>query len=213
MSSDAMINGFVYSLNFGAEISVFYNQIVPNGLYATYYQGYIQNLFNRKNRLTSVKIKLPLSILTSLKLNDRLVIRDKRYIINDYTINLATGEANFVLLNDFRAIRPRTANVVMRPRSSVQYLVIMSANQTRAEIVVPNDILVTEARVQLASERQGVLRSETNGLTISPLALTESGFITITNTYDRNAEALVEITFTNEDETKTIEYLQVFITE
>jgi hypothetical protein len=75
-----------------------------NGLYSVYYKGYIENLYNKKNRMTSVKAILPISILTALKLNDRLVIRDKRYVINDVKLNLTTGEANLVLLNDFRPV-------------------------------------------------------------------------------------------------------------
>jgi hypothetical protein len=65
-------------------------------------------LFDPKNRLTNVKVVLPISILTSLQLNDRLIIRDKRYIINDFKTNLTTGETIFNLLNDFIPIQPES---------------------------------------------------------------------------------------------------------
>jgi hypothetical protein len=97
--------GINYSLNFGADNSIILNETIQNGLFATYYFTYLSNLYNLKQRLTSVKAMLPLSILTNLQLNDRLVIRDKRYIINDIKTELTTGEATLTLYNDFRDIQ------------------------------------------------------------------------------------------------------------
>jgi hypothetical protein len=67
-----------YSLNFGAENSVIHEETIQQGLYAEYYFPYLVNLFNLKNRLVNVKTNLPISLLTNLQLNDRLIIRDKR---------------------------------------------------------------------------------------------------------------------------------------
>lgn len=91
-----------YSLNFGAENSIIYLETIQNGLYAEYYFPYLMNLYNLKNRLTYVKTNLPISLLTNLRLNDRVIIRDKRYIINEMKSNLTTGEVNFSLYLDFR---------------------------------------------------------------------------------------------------------------
>ena len=66
--------------------------------------NYLQQLFNYKNRLTSIKANFPTSLITNLKLNDRLIIRDKRYIINNIKTNLTSGEVDLELLNDFREI-------------------------------------------------------------------------------------------------------------
>ena len=93
-----------YSLNFGAEFSSFHLIPIPNGLYQTYYNSYIQNLYNRKNRETAIKTILPVSILSTIEVNDRLIIRDKRYMINEMKSNLTTGEVNFTLLNDFSEV-------------------------------------------------------------------------------------------------------------
>jgi hypothetical protein len=49
-------------------------------------------------------MRLPFLELTNLKLNDRIVIRDKRYIINQYTTDLLTFESNFELIEDLRQI-------------------------------------------------------------------------------------------------------------
>jgi hypothetical protein len=49
-------------------------------------------------------MRLPYSKLLSLRLNDRIVIRDKRYVINSFTTDLDTFESKFELIQDFRSI-------------------------------------------------------------------------------------------------------------
>jgi len=93
-----------YTLNFNADISSLTNIAEQNTLFKTYYAGYLLNLFNLKNRRTTVKTNLPVSLLTELRLNDRLIIRDKRYIIESMKSNLNTGDVDFVLINDFRPV-------------------------------------------------------------------------------------------------------------
>jgi hypothetical protein len=101
---DLISNGTNYSLNWGSEISSLLLNDSPFSLYETYYEKYLGNLFNPKNRLTSLKAIFPTSLITSLELNDRLIIRDKRYIINNIKTDLTTGEVDLELINDFREI-------------------------------------------------------------------------------------------------------------
>jgi hypothetical protein len=108
-----------YSLNFGAENSVIHLETIQQGLYAQYYYPYLLNLFNLKNRLVHVKTNLPISLLTNLKLNDRIIIRDKRYIINEMKSNLTTGEVNFSLYLDFRLFE---GNQILTPDKEAQCL-------------------------------------------------------------------------------------------
>jgi hypothetical protein len=101
------------TLNFGEEISSFYLVNNANTLFNLYYLSYLSNLYNPKNRLLKVKTILPVRLLTTLKLNDRLVIRDKRYLINEMQSDLTTGEVNFTLINDFNPINTITViNVI-----------------------------------------------------------------------------------------------------
>jgi len=93
---------YLYSLNFGNEISSWYLVNSPQGLYKRHYEQYIANLYNQKTRVLKAKAKLEPQNLTNLKLNDRIIIRDNRYIINSFTTDLTTGEANFELINDYR---------------------------------------------------------------------------------------------------------------
>jgi len=97
-------NNTKFSLNFGADNSIIHNETIQYGLYATYYFPYLSNLYNLKNRIVYVKTILPVSLLTNLQLNDRIIIRDKRYIINEMKSNLTTGEVDFVLYLDFRSV-------------------------------------------------------------------------------------------------------------
>jgi hypothetical protein len=109
-------NNSVYSNHFSTEPSAFNGVTINNSLYSKYYAGYLQNLYNPKNRLTNVKALFPISLLTSLKLNDRLIIRDKRYIINEMKVNLTSGEVDLSLINDFRAV----ANVNIPVQSAAE---------------------------------------------------------------------------------------------
>jgi hypothetical protein len=96
--------GYLYSINFGAEISSWYLVTASKGLYKRHYEQYILNLYNQKTRVLKIKAKLEPQNLTSLKLNDRIIIRDNRYIINSFTTDLTTGEATFELINDYRTL-------------------------------------------------------------------------------------------------------------
>ena len=101
---DLLVSGINYSLNFGSDISSLLLYPIENSLYNQYYQAYLKNIFDSKARLIKVSGILPTSLLTSLKLNDRVIIRDKRYIINSFTTDLTTGEASFELLTDLRTL-------------------------------------------------------------------------------------------------------------
>ena len=99
---ETLISGETYGLNFNQQQSTLTNEIVNNGLYQNYYSNYFNNIYNLKARLIKVSAILPTSIITTLKLNDNIVIRDAKYLINSYTTDLTTGEVQFELLTDQR---------------------------------------------------------------------------------------------------------------
>lgn len=101
---DVYYENNVHSLNWGYEISSYFNEIVANSLFSDYYLSYLNNLYSLKSRMVKVKMRLPYLQLLNLKLNDRIVIRDKRYIINSYTTDLTTFESDFELIQDFRSV-------------------------------------------------------------------------------------------------------------
>jgi hypothetical protein len=99
---ETLVSGQTYSLNFNEQQSTLTNEVVFNGLYQMYYSNYFANIFNFKARLIKISTILPTSILTTLKLNDSIIIRDTKYIINTMTTDITTGEVQFELLTDQR---------------------------------------------------------------------------------------------------------------
>ena len=91
-----------YGLNFNTQQSTLTNVIIQNGLYQMYYSNYFANIYSSKARIIKLSAVLPISILTSLKLNDNIFIRGDKFIINTVTFDMTTGETQFELLTDQR---------------------------------------------------------------------------------------------------------------
>jgi len=127
LTNQTTYNNAIFSNHFAVEGSPFDATYITNTLYSQYYDSYLKNLYNQKNRLTNVKALFPISLLTSLKLNDRLIIRDKRYVINEMKANLTTGDVDLSLINDFRAV----ANINIPVQSALGGII-------EVPIIVPN---------------------------------------------------------------------------
>ena len=147
------------TLNFGEEISSFYLVNNPNTIYALYYRSYLVNLYNPKNRLVKVKTILPVSLLTQLQLNDRLIIRDKRYMINEMQSDLTTGDVSFTLINDFAQVKP--IKLVDTPTGT--------GNTLRFAILFTNG--ATQVRIQKSGNASNV--------TLSSVLFTAEGYLDV----------------------------------
>ena len=148
------------TLNFGEEISSFYLENNQNTIYALYYRDYLVNLYNPKNRLVKVKTILPVSLLTSLQLNDRLIIRDKRYMINEMQSDLTTGDVSFTLINDFAPVNP--IKLVDTPTGT--------SNTLRFAILFPN-----------GSDTIDITKSaNASNVTLSNAKFTSEGYLDVT---------------------------------
>jgi len=90
------------TLNFGTEIDPYLLQGFNQGLYKTYWEDYITDLYDRKRRVFIYKAQMPLGLMLALKLNDKLTIGERNYLINQVKLNLTTGEAQLELLNDVK---------------------------------------------------------------------------------------------------------------
>lgn len=90
-----------YMLTFGVEFSTWDATAVSGTLYRNYWENYITSIFNIKKRKFKFKAFLPVNIITKMQLNDVLFIKDRYYRLNDFTVNLLTGETTLNLFNTF----------------------------------------------------------------------------------------------------------------
>lgn len=112
--------GLDYSLNFGSEFSTLKDNIIDGSLYFTYYYPYLTNLYNPKSRRVRVKAMFPLSLLMDITLDSKLIIRDKKYIIEEMKTNLTTGEVDLTLLSYLVNGRSIVGGSVTAPATSSQ---------------------------------------------------------------------------------------------
>ena len=87
-------------LTYGLEVEPFHEQSFVQTLYNQFWEDYITDLYDASRRVYSLKARLPANVLTMLRLNDKLDIAGRRYIINQAKVNLTTNEATLELLND-----------------------------------------------------------------------------------------------------------------
>ena len=100
------VNTTGFSLCFGNEFNIVTQETEPNSLYNTYYANHLGNLYNLQQRLFSFTAYLSTGLISALRLNDKLIIKDKRYLINDISTTLNNGEVKMNLLLDLEPIVP-----------------------------------------------------------------------------------------------------------
>ena len=177
---------YLMSMNFGNEQSPWYNVLAPQGLYFRHYKNYIDNLYNIKTRVIKCKALFPTSLLNSsvtngsnrslgIALNDRLIIRNKRYIINNMTTDLTTGEASLELITDYRGLNAA---------SSVGYRFASYDN-----VQVDNTAQVLEEVIYLNDYDSFSLKGAENFLVYTPI-LDNLNDISLTVTIPANASGL-----------------------
>ena len=95
-----VVTSVTKTLNFGTEVDPYHLQGFATGLYNTYWKDYITDLYDTSRRTFMYRGQLPLGLMLALKINDKLTIGERNYIINQMKLNLSTGEAQMELLND-----------------------------------------------------------------------------------------------------------------
>ena len=89
-----------HSINFGSEYDARTNLTQNNSLFTDYHDNFITNIYQTQARIVKITAHLPLSILLKYKLNDRFIFRGKKYLINNFDVNLQSGETKLELLTD-----------------------------------------------------------------------------------------------------------------
>ena len=100
------------SLNFGADVSSYFYAPIDTGLYYNFWKTYIEELYNKKTRVLSLKCKLPIRILLNLQLNDRFIIGDYKYKISTVKVDLTNGDADVEIFSDLNAPIDNLNNII-----------------------------------------------------------------------------------------------------
>lgn len=153
---DVVWNETNYSLNWGLEISSYYLTTINNSLFQTYWSNYLSILYDLRQRLYRYDLLLPISKIYNLKLNDRLIIGDKRYLINDIKTTVTNGLSQVTLLQDFRNVS-----------DNIYFNITNDATCLEVPIFIPNGATSFE------------ITTTTPGVTITPSIATEDTLVTI----------------------------------
>lgn len=155
--NDLFVQQVSNSVNFSADISTYLYSEINRNLFANYWSDYISDLYSLKRRITTYTAYLPIGMLIKLKLNDRLQIGDKAYIINSMKINLTSGKVDFELLN-----------YIGTPYTSVNDNVLITADTI--DYFADNTILTADTVSLYTPQFSGI----NNGIEYSNLLVTPS---------------------------------------
>jgi hypothetical protein len=89
-----------FNLNFNAEINEYTSQVFSDTIYKRYYDDFITDIFSVKRRSIQLEAILPINLLHRLRMNDRVIIQDTRYIINKIDSNIVNRLDRLELVND-----------------------------------------------------------------------------------------------------------------
>lgn len=100
-SHSVQIDTASFNLNFGAVYNEYTYAVFLDTIYKRFYDDYISDIFSIKRRIYDFDGILPFNLLYNLRTNDRLIIKNTRYIINSITSNLSPERKDrFELIND-----------------------------------------------------------------------------------------------------------------
>lgn len=96
----SLTNNQDQTINFGAELSTYNFGLMETSLYNSFYKDYVTDMFSNQRRVYTYQAVIPEHILQDINLNDRLIISNRRYIINSIDSELTSGKTKLELLND-----------------------------------------------------------------------------------------------------------------
>jgi len=118
------------SIHFGAELNEYSANFSENSLFNTYYRTYLEEVFDSSRRLFKHTAFLPLSILSNINLNDKVVIFDRLYKINKLTTNFQTNISSLELVNETQDFTFEVADVVKETVKTVDASIATADNTT-----------------------------------------------------------------------------------
>ncbi len=105
LNSNGILNIFgsneYQNLNFSAEYDEYSRQVNTRTLFETYYKEYVQDMFDKRKRLSIVKAYLPIEVTIKLNLADKIIVFDDIFRINKISTNFETNLSTIELNNIF----------------------------------------------------------------------------------------------------------------
>lgn len=174
----------LYSTTFSKEFSIWDGSEIEKTLYTNHYASFISDTFNIKKKEYKFTAKdMPIGIITSLKLNDLLIIKNRYYVINKYSYDIVTGSAEFQLVNYFGNVG------VGQVRSSTKSISVSSAAQSELiyvynllgstfnKVDISGDGVAWLSSIEDAATQQGILSLDFTENVSTPRSL----YLDITN--------------------------------
>ncbi len=88
------------SIHFGSEINEWNGNTLNKSLVNEYWLNYIKTIYDKSSRIFKIEAQLPSYLISTIELNDIIIIDGIEYRINEMDINLSTGNVKFELFND-----------------------------------------------------------------------------------------------------------------
>lgn len=87
------------STTFSQEINPYLEQEPNTNLYASYWSSQISNTYDSRTRVYNIEANINYGLLTRLDLNDTILWRGRKYLIDQMNVNLTTGKAKLTLVS------------------------------------------------------------------------------------------------------------------
>lgn len=99
-TDSATASNVTTAINWGLRIDPWHMVEIEKSLFNNYWSRWINTIYSIKQRKFKFEAYLPPRYIIELSLNDRIIIGQNIYKINDYTVDLVTGKATLNLFND-----------------------------------------------------------------------------------------------------------------
>lgn len=126
------------NINFNAETNEYQGVAFDLSLFEKYYKTYIEEIFEQRRRLTSVKAYLPVSVLQNLTLADKIIIFNKVYKINKIVTNFET------LLSDLELINTTSEQIPVLPSKFLAVSTDTNLSVDSSEFTVDNGTITVD---------------------------------------------------------------------
>ena len=213
---DVLQSGIKYSLNWGSNTSTLHLTPIENSIFKVYYSEYLKAIFNKKNRLVKVNAIFPISLITKLRLNDRLIIRDIRYIINEINTDITSGDVKLVLIKDFRAVKPagKVFGGISKGGGSIG-VSVMIPNKVKSATLSTATTGVTLSTASITADTEVIVTAPANPDPLDNLIGEDSSELigetlaTLRSENGTDINILIDVVYTQDDDTTYTEVIEI----